>query len=101
MKMIKLAHPSQVRSVPDNDADRYLRQGWVTINEPVKANAIRQRQFRRKRSLLGYKRFGAYLPPALFELAAALKLPGEDNAGLLERLLLHASAQQGREDTNN
>jgi hypothetical protein len=94
MKLVKLAHPSQVREIPEHDLDRYLAQGWCELGKPVSRVAIRQRQFRRKRKLIGHKRFTAYLPPELFKLLDLQRLEGEGNAELLTRLLLQACEQQ-------
>lgn len=88
MKLIKLAHPSQVRSVPEGELDRLLGQGWVEIKKPTSRLAIRQRQFRQQRKAIGYKRFTAYLPPAVFAELSAVKLPSETNDELVIRLLL-------------
>lgn len=98
MELIKLAHPSQVRSVPDSDLDRYLSQGWCEIKKPVNRNARKQRDFRKRRKLIGYKRFTAYLPLDVFDELAAAKLAGEDNSELLFRLLqlLRTSALKGQ-----
>ena len=102
MKLIKLAHPSQVRSIPENELDRLLAQGWVEIQKPVSRLSMRQRKFRRQRKAKGHKRFTAYLSPALFELLAAVKRPGEDNSGLLTRLLLlHADDTNSQEGKQN
>lgn len=88
MKLIKLAHPSQVRSVPEGELDRLLAQGWVEIKPKTSRLAIRQRQFRRQRKAIGYKRFTAYLPQAVFDELTAVKLPGETHDELVIRLLL-------------
>ena len=89
IKPTRLVPANAIREIlsPD-DADRMLKSGsWVETRDKVSAVAIRQRQHRRKRKLLGFKRFTAYLPPELFELLDLQRLDGEDNASLLSRLL--------------
>ena len=85
---------------PDDAIRMLASRSWVEVKEPVKANAIKQRQFRRKRKLLGLKRFTAYLSPELFALLNAVKLPGEGNSELLTRLLC-SDVLQGQLDANN
>ncbi|UVJ45067.1 hypothetical protein NVV94_05655 [Pseudomonas sp. LS1212] len=87
MKLVKLAHPSQVREVGPGDLDRLLAQGWVEIKKPVNRNARKQRLFRQRRKLLGQKRIAAYLDMADAEALLAARLPGETVAQLLMRLL--------------
>lgn len=86
MKHVKVAHPSQVRSVPEGELDRLLAQGWCTISKPATRNTLKQRRFRQRCRLLGYRKVNVYLPPDEFEALIALKKPGEDIAGLLMRL---------------
>ena len=102
MKMIKLAHPSQVREVPDHDVDRLLAQGWVTIGKPVSPSAIRQRRYRDRSKRDGYKLFGAWVPVEVWAELKACRRPGETNAGLLMRfvMLLRLIGDQPQEDTH-
>lgn len=93
MKLIKLAHPSQVRSVPEGELDRLLAQGWVEIKRPVNANARKQRVFRQRRKLLGQKRITAYLDSGDADALLAARLPGESVAQLLVRLLRLSTEQ--------
>ncbi|WP_191830876.1 hypothetical protein [Pseudomonas fluorescens] len=87
-KGVKLAHPSQCREIiSPADLDRYLAQGWCELKKPVSRLAARQRQFRRQRKELGFKRVTAYLPLELFNELTAMKLPGETMADLLLRLI--------------
>lgn len=84
----KLAHPSQCREViSPADLERYLAQGWCELKKPVSGNARKQRQFRLRCKLLGYRRFAAYLPEAAFEELLAAKKTNETMAELLIRLL--------------
>ena len=84
----KLAHPSQCREIiSPADLDRYLAQGWCELKKPVSGLAIRQRQFRRQRKELGFKRVTAFLPVELFDELMALKIPNETTAELIVRLL--------------
>lgn len=87
MKLIKLAHPSQVRSVPEGELDRLLGQGWVEIKPVPSKRAIIYRKLRQRRKLLGEKRITAYLSAADAEALLAARLPGESVAQLLMRLL--------------
>ncbi|MNJ31424.1 hypothetical protein D3C77_260610 [compost metagenome] len=94
MKLVKLAHPSQVRSVPEGELDRLLAQGWTEIKPVPSKRAIIYRKLRRRRKLLGEKRISAYLSAADAEALLASRLPGETVAQLLVRLL-HLSTEQG------
>lgn len=87
MKLVKLAHPSQIKSVPDNDLDRYLVQGWCEIKKPASRTALRFRRMRRQRKEDGLKRLAVYLPLEVFAAFSALKLPGETQAELLTRMV--------------
>ncbi len=87
MKLIKLAHPSQVRSVPEAELPRLLAQNWCELKKPVGKTAARQRAYRKRCKELGYKRFGAFMPLELFTELIALRRKGESNAALLMRLV--------------
>lgn len=87
MELIKLAHPSQVREIPEGDLGRYLAQGWCEIKKPVNRNSRKQREFRKRRKLLGQKRIAAYLDIADAEALLDARLPGETVRELLIRLL--------------
>lgn len=97
MKHVKLAHPSQCREIPENELDRLLAQGWVEIKKQVNANARKQRQFRQRQKLTGYRRFAVYLSDAEFQELIAAKLTGETFAQLLIRLL-RCGNRKGQED---
>lgn len=84
----KLAHPSQCREVSNPaEIERLLAQNWCELKKPVNLNARKQRQFRLRCKLLGYRRFTAYLPQDVFDELTAVKLPNETQAELITRLL--------------